>query len=122
MCMFCRSLFVLLLFVFWPLCCLSFFDLQLLIISLWYHQTFLTNLKQIMFLPTMLNCDLMSSSIISIVSLKAEKDKNKSNHLLFFPTKIIRTSCLLKDNVTIMKQYCTACNTRECCTLPFGYR
>jgi hypothetical protein len=38
---FCRSLFVLLFFFFWPLCCLSFFDLQILISSLWYLQTLL---------------------------------------------------------------------------------
>jgi len=31
MCMFCRLLFVLLYFFFWPLCCLSFFDLRILI-------------------------------------------------------------------------------------------
>ena len=30
MCMFCRLLFVLLSFFFWPLCCLSFFDLRVL--------------------------------------------------------------------------------------------
>jgi hypothetical protein len=30
MCMFCRSLFVLLYFFFWPLCCLFFFDLRIL--------------------------------------------------------------------------------------------
>jgi hypothetical protein len=33
-CMFCRSLFVLFSFFFCPLCCLSFFDLQILIIPL----------------------------------------------------------------------------------------
>ena len=33
MCMFCRSLFVLLSFFFWPLCCLSF-DLRILITHL----------------------------------------------------------------------------------------
>ena len=33
-CMFCRSLFVLLSFFFWPLCCLSFFDVRLLITPL----------------------------------------------------------------------------------------
>ena len=32
--MFCRSLFVLVSFIFWPLCCLSFFDLQILITPL----------------------------------------------------------------------------------------
>jgi hypothetical protein len=32
--MFCRSLFVILSFFFWPLCCLFFFDLQILIIPL----------------------------------------------------------------------------------------
>jgi hypothetical protein len=31
MCMFCRSLFVLLYFYFWPLCCLFFFDFRILI-------------------------------------------------------------------------------------------
>jgi len=34
MCMFCRSLFVLLSLFFWPLCCLFFFDLRILITSL----------------------------------------------------------------------------------------
>jgi hypothetical protein len=33
-CMFCRSLFVLLYFFFWPLCCLFFFDIQILITPL----------------------------------------------------------------------------------------
>ena len=32
--MFCRSLFVLLYFFFWPLCCLSFFDMRILITPL----------------------------------------------------------------------------------------
>jgi hypothetical protein len=32
----CTMLFVLLYFLFWPLCCLFFFDLRLLITSLWY--------------------------------------------------------------------------------------
>jgi hypothetical protein len=39
--MFCRSLFVLLSFFFWPLCCQSFFDLRNLIVPLWYLQTLL---------------------------------------------------------------------------------
>ena len=34
MCMFCRSLFVLLYFFYWPLCCLSYFDLRILIAPL----------------------------------------------------------------------------------------
>ena len=34
MCMFCRSLFVLLYFFFWPLCCLFFFDIRFLIAPL----------------------------------------------------------------------------------------
>ena len=41
MCMFSRSLFVLLYFFFWSLSCLFFFDLQILITSLWYLQTLL---------------------------------------------------------------------------------
>ena len=39
--MFCRSSFVLLSFFFWPLCCLSFLDLQILIISLGIFKLFL---------------------------------------------------------------------------------
>ena len=39
MCMFCRSLFVLLYF-FWRMCFLFFFDIWILITSLWYLQTF----------------------------------------------------------------------------------
>jgi hypothetical protein len=34
LCLFCRSLFVLLYFFFWPLCCLFFFDIQILIAPL----------------------------------------------------------------------------------------
>ena len=41
MCMFCRSLFFLLYFLFWPLCCLFFFYLRILITSLLYLQTHL---------------------------------------------------------------------------------
>ena len=40
-CMFCRSLFVLLYFFFWPLRCLFFFDIWILITSLWYLQALL---------------------------------------------------------------------------------
>jgi hypothetical protein len=36
MCMFCGSLFVLLYFLFWPVCCLFVFDIQLLITPLVY--------------------------------------------------------------------------------------
>ena len=41
--MICKSLFVLLNFFFWPLCCLFFFDIRILITSLWYLQTLLTH-------------------------------------------------------------------------------
>ena len=34
LCMFCRSLFVLLYFSFWPLCCLFFFDIRIMIAPL----------------------------------------------------------------------------------------
>ena len=42
-CMFCRSLFVLLYFYFWPLCCLSFFDIWIL--YLWYLKFFLKPIR-----------------------------------------------------------------------------
>jgi hypothetical protein len=41
MCMLCRLLFVLLSFFFWPLCCLFYFNVRILL-DLWYHQTLLT--------------------------------------------------------------------------------
>ena len=44
-CMFCRSLFVLLSFFFWPLCCLFFLDIRILITSLWYLQTLLPSMS-----------------------------------------------------------------------------
>jgi hypothetical protein len=40
--MFCRTLFILLSFFCWPLCCLSFLDLRDMITSLRYLQTLLT--------------------------------------------------------------------------------
>jgi hypothetical protein len=39
MCMFCRSLFVLLYFFFWPSCCLLFFDIWILITPLVYSNS-----------------------------------------------------------------------------------
>jgi hypothetical protein len=42
MCKFCRSLFVRLSFFFWPLCCLSFFDLRILITPLVFSTLFYT--------------------------------------------------------------------------------
>ena len=38
-CMFCRSLFVLLYFLFWPLCCLFFLDIRILITPLLYSNS-----------------------------------------------------------------------------------
>ena len=45
MCMFCRSLFVLLYFFFWPLCCLFFFDIRILITSFGIFKLFLNKHK-----------------------------------------------------------------------------
>ena len=42
MCMFCRSVFVILSFFFWPLYCLSFFDLRILIIPFGIFKFLLT--------------------------------------------------------------------------------
>jgi hypothetical protein len=43
MCMLCRSLFVLLYFFFWPLCCLLFFDIRILIATLVSSNSFTTS-------------------------------------------------------------------------------
>jgi hypothetical protein len=45
MCMFCRSLFVLLSFFLWPSCCLFFFDIYWFWLPLWYLQTLLIKNK-----------------------------------------------------------------------------
>ena len=42
MCIFCRLLFVLLSFFFWPLCYLSFHLRLLIMLLLWYYKTFLS--------------------------------------------------------------------------------
>ena len=47
MCMFCRSLFVLLCFFFWPLCCLFFFDIRILITTLVSSNSYCTSRKSI---------------------------------------------------------------------------
>ena len=61
MCIFCRSLFVLLYFVFWSLCCLFFFDLRILItLPFWYLLTLL--------LRTILNVLWQNSHFISLWS------------------------------------------------------
>ena len=59
MCMFCRSLFVLLYFFFWSLCCLLFFDLRILITSLWYLQTLFTWNPQYLTVFYIIQCNLL---------------------------------------------------------------
>ena len=66
-CMLCRQLFVLLYFIVWPLCCLSFFDLRILItpvrlrLSIWPNlpvQIVLRILKRYIFIETRLKCTI----------------------------------------------------------------
>jgi hypothetical protein len=59
--MFSRSLFVLLFFFFWPLCCLSFFDLQILITRLVSSNSFWNCSDSVIFLSVLL-------SVISLFS------------------------------------------------------
>jgi hypothetical protein len=60
-CMFCRSLFVPLYFFFWSLCCLFFFNIRILITSLWYLQTLLVSCISLCYItPT---CDPISSQL-----------------------------------------------------------
>ena len=51
MCMFCRSLFVLLYFFFWPLCCMLFFDIRILITP-----SYLQTLPSMLLLHIFWNC------------------------------------------------------------------
>ena len=60
-CMFCRSLFVLLYFFFWPLCCLFFFDIWILITPLVSLSSSLIAVES-EFLSTKLTCSLASVS------------------------------------------------------------
>ena len=61
MCVFCRSLFVLLYFFFWPLCCLFFFDIWILITPLVSLSSSLIAVES-EFLSTKLTCSLASVS------------------------------------------------------------
>jgi hypothetical protein len=60
--MFCRSLFALLYFFFWPLCCLFYFDIRILITSRWYLQTFLTRST----LDILWRIQILISNLVSI--------------------------------------------------------
>ena len=53
MCMFCRSLFVLLYFFYWPLCCLFFFDLRILIAPFGVFKLFLSDMLIVKRLETL---------------------------------------------------------------------
>jgi hypothetical protein len=54
MCMFCWSLFVLLYFFFWPLCCLFFFDIRILIApKLW---NIVSSERYILHMQVLLEC------------------------------------------------------------------
>ena len=92
LCMFCRSLFVLLSFFFWPLCCLFFFDLLILITSLWYLQTVLKDDGFVMMhqklndcLPYNLSLNILSStSFLEGIFHNSLKYNHNSNMMSFF--------------------------------------
>ena len=66
LCMFCRSLFVLLSFFSWPLCCFSFFSVRILI-TLQYLQTLIIYFLKIAFLYSNL---VILELLVFIVTLK----------------------------------------------------
>ena len=63
--MFCRSLFVLLYFFFWSLCCLYFFDLRILITFYWIFKLFLRSGWKWLFLYT--NCWISLDGITTVI-------------------------------------------------------
>jgi hypothetical protein len=85
-CMFCRSLFVLLYFFFWPLCCLFFFNIRILITSLRYLQTLLS--------------DKLSYNVISSTKHNSQKKKYKrtNNELQNIHIKLRRVWRYQRDN------------------------
>ena len=70
--MFCRSLFVLWSFLFWPLCCLSF-DLRILITSLWYLQT----------LPVILGLDCNVIQLYIVHQMVISNDNITCKHVIW---------------------------------------
>jgi hypothetical protein len=78
-CMFCRSLFVLLYFFFWPLCCLSLFDLRNMITPLVSSNSSFTNLSCNGILKRFLN--LMSSMhMLRFLSFDFERTSTKHTY------------------------------------------
>ena len=75
--MLCWSLFFLFYFFFWPLCCLFFFDMRILIASLWYLQTLRTQDKE------KLNKNIMFVSLNSTTTAAANGvgTSNSSRHM-----------------------------------------
>jgi hypothetical protein len=101
--MFCRSLFVLLFFFFWPLCCLSF-DLRILITSLWYVQTLCTDSVQTSFSKCNRHCNT--------------KNKTKVISNPTFSKQCLRNVCMLCNISLYCEQYIpqviwVVCNSNE---------
>jgi hypothetical protein len=69
-CMLCRSLFVLFSYFFWPLCCLSSFDLRILI-TFWYLQTLFISLYSSIELCLFdtIECCLLSTYVFTLFRL-----------------------------------------------------
>ena len=85
-CMFCRSLFVLLYFFFWPLCCLFFFDIWILIAPLVssnssYYE-WLTN-PQIQYIYTYLKAWSAPYLFFSVYSINLRLDCTQSFRMHF---------------------------------------
>ena len=87
MCMFCRSLFVLLYFFFWPLCCL-FFDLRILIAPL-----VSSNSSHMCLLLIDTDCICRCKSRIMVIF---EGPDRQHDH---FCSESDRTSCYTSDNL-----------------------
>jgi hypothetical protein len=78
MCMFCRSLFVFLYFFFWPLCCLFFFDIRILITPLVSsNSSYVGHLRNVE-LSFITNYDICIDCRYQWPKEKVQKDKQRS--------------------------------------------
>jgi hypothetical protein len=81
-CMFCRSLFLLLSFFFWQLCCLVFFDLRILITPL-----VSSNSSNSVYMMIIINLGTQWPSISISISPSL---KHKANLISFFKMRVVR--------------------------------
>ena len=91
-CMFCRSLFVLLYYFLWLLCCQFFFDIRILITSLCYIQTLLTAHMFYFYSPISTISRLFTKNVVVSAALASTGNQalqNRLSKIIFLTQKLL---------------------------------